>query len=187
MAKLARTRLASSTTRPGTKPTPQIRKATPQQKIVFKKGFGKQFSPEDIAKRKKQFQRQQRENKKIARSLVKRDPSRGRQSARRSKFKRGQAVATKRLKLFRANIGELEVIKEMNVSSSWVSKIHLVMVSRRPALAITFHDEFVALYPTTNIRDYEAMSRSASKGGYIWAALYHGRPGQGVAYQSIGF
>ena len=158
----------------------------PQQKIKLRIGHGKPLDPEDIATRKRQFQRQQRENKAKVRSLVRRDVATGRQASRRSQFKRGVAVATTRLKQF-AEIGEMEVIREKAVSSSWVSMIHLVKLRGQPALAVTFRSGFTALYPTTNIRDYEAMSAAASKGGYIWAALYHGRPGQGAPYQQIGF
>ena len=186
------TRKASQTDRPGTKATPQKNKIRPQQRIKFKVGFGKPSSAEDIAKRKKQFQRQQRENKVIAKSLVRRDKARGRQASSRVNFKRG-VVASTRLKQF-AEQGYLDVVTdsrgrrmEKTVSSSWVSMIHLVMMRNGPGLAITFHNGFTALYPSTNILDYEIMSASASKGGYIWKALYHGRPGQGVPYQSIVF
>jgi hypothetical protein len=190
---LTRTRLASSTTRPGTKKTPQVRKRRPQQKIKLTVGFGKPLDKADIAKRKKQFERQQRENKAKARSLVRRDVARGRQASSRVTFKRG-TVGAQRLKQF-AEIGNLEVVTdsrgrrmEKRVTSSWVSMIHLVMLRNGPALAITFRKSgFVALYPTTNITDYESMSRAASKGGWIWAVLYHGKPGRGVPYQSIGF
>jgi len=164
----------------------RIQRRRPQQKIKLKVGFGKPMVAADIAKRKKQFQRQQRENKTIARSLLKRDVARGRQDVRRVTFKRGQRVAATRLKQF-AEFGELEVIRETNVTSSWVASIHLVLVAGEPALAITFHSGFVALYPTTNIRDYETMAAAASKGGYIWRALYFGKPGQGVPYQQIAF
>ncbi len=183
---LGATRKAASTDRPGTKATAQIKKRRPVQRIPFKKGFGEAFDVEDIAKRKRQFQRQQRENKLRARSIVRRDVSTGRQAAGRSRFARGVRVATKRLKQF-AEFGQLEVIREQAVSSSWVRMIHLVQLGKQPALAISFHDGFTALYPTTNIRDYEAMSRAASKGGYIWATLYFGRPGQGAPYQSVSF
>jgi len=145
----------------------------PQQLVPFKPGAGKPFDPESIKLRHRQFLRQQRENKIKVRSIV----------ARRG---RGVAVAARRLKQF-AEFGEMEVIREMPVTSSWVSTIHLVKYQNQPALAITFHSGFTALYPTTNIRDYEAMSRSASKGKYIWASLYHGVPGAGAPYISIGF
>ena len=189
MAKLkqrTRIRKASATTVPGSKATPQARKRRPQQKIKFRVGFGKPLDVEDIAKRKQQFERQQRENKQIARSIVGRDVARGRQAVRRVTFKRGQRVAATRLKQF-AEFGELEVIREMNVTSSWVASIHLVIVAGEPALAITFRSGFVAMYPTTNIRDYETMSAAASKGGYIWRTLYFGIPGAGVPYQEIAF
>lgn len=164
----------------------RIRRIRPQQRIKFKKGFGEALDKADIAKRKKQFERQQRENKVKARSIAGRDVATGRQAQRRSRFARGVRVATKRLKQF-AEFGQLEIIREQHVTSSWVSMIHLVQLAGKPALAISFHDGFTALYPTTNIRDYETMSAAASKGGYIWATLYHGRPGQGAPYQSIGF
>lgn len=180
------TRKAASTMRPGTKVTPQSRKRRPQQKITFKKGFGKPLAQADIEKRSRQFLRQQRENKVIARSIIGRDVATGRQAARRVTFKRGQRVATTRLKQF-AEFGNLEVIREVRVSSSWVSMIHLVQMRNGPGLAITFRDGFTALYPTTNIRDYEIMAAAASKGKYIWFALYHGIPGAGAPYQSIGF
>ncbi len=189
MAKLRKrpaTRKAASTLRPGTKPVPQARKRRPQEKITFRKGFGKATKQADIEKRSRQFIRQQRENKIIARSLVGRDVATGRQAAGRVTFKRGQQVAGKRLKQF-AEFGNLEVIREVRVTSSWVSMIHLVQMRNGPGLAITFRDGFTALYPTTNIRDYEIMSAAASKGKYIWRALYHGIPGAGAPYQSIGF
>lgn len=171
---------------PGAKP--------PQQKIKFAKGFGKPLAQSAIKKRHQQFLRQQREGKVKVRSLVGRDVATGRQAVSRVTFKRGVKVATGRLKQF-AGHGQLEVIKdskgrlmEKSVSSSWVSMIHLVMFNGTPALAVTFRKSgFVALYPTTNIRDYEAMSRAASKGKYIWTALYHGRKGMGAPYISIGF
>ncbi len=156
------------------------RPAPPQQKIRFRKGVA------DAAKRAQQFDRQQRENQRIARSIVKRDVATGRQAVSRVTFKRGVKVAAGRLKQF-AGFGELEVIREMNVTSSWVSQIHLVNFRRQPALAITFRSGFTALYPTTNIRDYEVMSAAASKGKFIWASLYHGIPGAGAPYISIGF
>jgi hypothetical protein len=167
-------------------PKVKTRRIRPQQKIKFKMGFGKADVAADIAKRKKQFQRQQRENLARARSLVGRDPATGRQAVSRVTFKRGARVSAGRLKQF-AEFGELEVIREMRVTSHWVSQIHLVVFRNQPALAITFRSGFTALYPTTNIRDYERMSASASKGGYIWATLYHGRPGAGAPYISIGF
>ncbi len=182
--KKTRTRLASATTRPGTKPVPQARKRRPQQKITFKKGFGKPTKQADIEKRSRQFLRQQRENKVIARSLVGRDVATGRQASRRVTFKRGGRVAAERLKQF-AEFGNLEVIREKRVSSSWVSMIHLIQMRNGPGLAITFRDGFTALYPTTNIRDYEIMAAAASKGKYIWIALYHGIPGSGAPYQSV--
>ncbi len=53
-------------------------------------------------------------------------------------------------------------------------------------LAITFRKSgFVALYPTTSIKDFEIMAASASKGKYIWTALYHGIPGAGAPYQEL--
>ncbi len=158
----------------------------PQQKIRFRKGVGKPLAPASIKKRSQQFERQQRENKVKVRSLVGRDPATGRQAVSRVTFKRGVKVAAKRLKQF-AGFGELEVIREMNVTSSWVAAIHLVNFRREPALAVTFRSGFVALYTTTNIRDFEAMSSSASKGKYIWRALYFGVPGAGAPYISIGF
>ncbi len=188
-AKLAkgRTRLAAETTSPGTKATPQARQRRPQQKIKLVKGAGTPTGAPSIAKRHQQFLRQQREGKVKVRSLVGRDVARGRQASTRVTFKRGAKVATTRLKQF-AEFGVLDVIREVKVTSSWVDTIHLVMLRDGPALAITFRKSgFTALYPTTNIRDYEAMSRAASKGKFIWAALYHGRPGQGVAYQQITF
>ena len=183
---IGRTRKAADTTRPGTKATAQAKKRRPQQKIKTKEGFGKPFDADDIAKRKRQIQRQQRENKVKVRSLVGRDVARGRQASTRVVFKRGTRIAAKKLKQF-AEFGAFEVIREKRVTSSWVSMIHLVMLQNGPALAISFHNGFTALYPTTNVRDYEIMAAAASKGGYIWRALYHGRPGQGVPYQSIGF
>jgi len=154
----------------------------PQQLVPFKPGAGKAFDPESIKLRHRQFLRQQRENKIKVRSIVRRSKQTGFQ--RRIKgvvFKRGVVVASTRLKQF-AEFSEMEVIREMPVTSSWVSTIHLVKYQNQPALAITFHSGFTALYPTTNIRDYEAMSRSASKGKYIWASLYHGVPGAGAPY-----
>jgi len=187
------TRKAAATTRPGTKATPQAKKRRPVKKIKLRVGFGQPFAAEDIAKRKRQFQRQQAQNKTIARSLVRRDAARGRQAINRVNFKRGRAVATERIRQFK-EFEELEVLRdsrgrlmEKHVNSSWVSMIHLVGFQDKPALAITFHNGFTALYPTTNLMDYETMSAAASKGGYIWASLYHGKPGQGVAYQSISF
>jgi hypothetical protein len=159
----------------------------PQQKIKFKKGFGKPLDPKSIKKRHQQFLRQQREGKTPVRSLVARGVQRGRQEKIRGvPFKRGVKVAASRLKQF-AEFGEMDVIREVSVTSSWVDSIHLVKFHGQPALAITFHNDFVALYPTTNVRDYEAMSRAASKGKYIWAALYHGRKGQGAPYIPIVF
>ncbi len=155
------------------KPGQPKAKTPPQQKITFKKGFGGALSAGAIKKRHQQFLRQQRELKVKVRSIV----------ARKG---RGVKVAAKRLKQF-AGFGEMEVIRERKVSSSWVSMIHLVKYQNRPALAITFRSGFVALYTTSNVRDYEAMSRAASKGKYVWAALYHGRPGAGAPYVSIGF
>jgi len=155
--------------------------------VKLRVGYGKQFDPADIAKRKKQFARQQGENKGKVRSLVARGTQRGRQERMRGvEFKRGVKVATTRLSILKG-WGEMEVIAERSVTSSWVRMIHLVKFHGQPALAITFHSGFVALYPTTNIRDYEAMAAAASKGRYIWTALYHGRPGQGAPYISIGF
>lgn len=169
------------------KPKVKVRKIRPQQKIRFKMGFGKADVAADIAKRKKQFQRQQRENVARARSLVGRDPATGRQAVSRVSFKRGVRVSAGRLKQF-AEFGELEVIREQRVTSSWVQSIHLVVFRGQPALAITFRRSgFVALYPSTNIRDYEVMAAAASKGGYIWTVLYHGVPGAGAPYISIGF
>jgi len=172
---------------PGKGPTP------PQKKVRFKKGYGSPDDAADIKIRHQQFIRQQRENKVKVRSLVRRDPATGRQTMRRVTFKRGVPVAKGRLKTF-ADHEQLEVITnargqrmERKVSSSWVDMIHLVMWNKSPALAITFRDGFSCVYPTTNIRDYEAMSRSASKGKYVWAALYHGRPGHGAPYIEIGF
>lgn len=167
----------------------------PQQKITFKKGYGKPFDPEAIKKRHQQFLRQQRELKAgPVRSLVGRAEQRGYQKRITGiEYKRGVKVAAKRLKQF-AGHRQYEVITDKNgrpiekkVSSSWVSMVHLVMFNNQPALAITFHDGFTALYTSSNIRDYEAMSLSASKGKYIWAALYHGQPGRGAPYISIGF
>lgn len=180
------TRKAAATTRPGTKATAQAKKRRPQQKIKLRVGHGLPFDPEDIKTRERQFLRQQRENKVKVRSLVRRDAATGRQATSRVNFQRGQRVAATRLKQF-AEFGEMEVIREVNVTSSWVSQVHLVKFRNQPALAVTFRSGFVALYPTTNIRDYEAMSGSASKGKYIWAALYHGVPGAGAPYISIGF
>jgi len=174
----------ANTARPGTKPTPQSRKRRPQQKIKFAKGFGKPLKPADIKKRHQQFLRQQRENKVKVQSLVGRDYSTGRQAAGRTKFLRGAKIKTSRLKQF-AEYGQMAIIREERVSSSWVSKIYLIMLQNGPALAISFRDGFTALYPSTNIRDYEAMSAAASKGGYIWAALYHGYKGQGAPYQEL--
>lgn len=173
---------------PAIRQAPKIktRRLRPQQKIKFKMGFGEADKAADIAKRKQQFQRQQRDNVRKAKSLVGRDPATGRQAASRVSFKRGVKVAAGRLKQF-AEFGELEVIREQRVTSSWVSTIHLVVFRNQPALAITFKSGFTALYPTTNIRDYEVMAAAASKGGYVWAALYHGVPGAGTPYISIGF
>ena len=165
---------------------PKPGKAIPQQKITFKKGFGRPLDLSDIQKRHEQFLRQQREGKVKVTSIVGRDPRTGRRETLRVKYKRGVKVAAERQKQF-ALFGELEVIKEMSVTSSWVDMIHLVKFRGEPALAITFRDGFTALYPTTNIRDYEAMSKSASEGKFVWAALYHGRPGRGAPYISIGF
>jgi hypothetical protein len=39
----------------------------------------------------------------------------------------------------------------------------------------------------TALPDYERMSASASKGQFIWKALYHGIPGAGSPYILIGF
>lgn len=181
------TRRAADTRRPGTKAPTKAPRRVPQQKIKFVKGAGKPIDAASIKKRHQQFLRQQREGKVKVRSLVGREGRVGRQPARRQReFRRGVRVATTRLKQF-ASFGEMEVIREVRVTSSWVSMIHLVKFQNRPALAITFRDGFTALYPTTNIRDYEAMSRTASKGKFIWAALYHGIPGSGAPYISVGF
>ena len=169
--------------RPSQTSTTKIR---PQQWVEFKKGFGQPLEPEDIAERSRRFKLQQAKLKTPVRSIVGRAPQRGERTTMRIAYKRGAKVAAERLKQF-AEFGELEVIKELKVTSSWVSMIHLVKFRNEPALAITFRDGFVALYPTSNIRDYEAMSRSASKGKYVWAALYHGRKGQGAPYISIRF
>lgn len=180
------TRRVADTQRPGAKVTPPTQKRRPQQGIRFKKGFGKPLAQADIEKRSQQFLRQQRENKAIARSIVGRDVATGRQATRRVTFKRGARVAAARLKQF-AEFGNLEVIREVRVTSSWVSMIHLVQMRNGPGLAITFRDGFTALYPTTNIRDYETMAAAASKGKYIWTVLYHGIPGAGAPYQSVSF
>ena len=152
----------------------QLKMGTPpQQEIKFKKGYGKATKAADIKKRHQQFLRQQREGKVKVRSIV------GRKG-------RGVKVAAGRLKQFAA-MGEMEVIREKSVTSSWVRMIHLVKFRKQPALAVTFRNGFTALYTQSNVRDYEAMSRSASKGKYMWAAIYHGVPRAGSPYISIGF
>ena len=68
-----------------------------------------------------------------------------------------------------------QVIKTVAVTSSWVQQISLVMWGEQPALAITFHDGYTALYPTTTFRTFDRMADSASKGKFVWAALYYGK------------
>jgi len=183
-----RTKVAQSRSATGIRRRKQITQSPgPRPKAQFiklKVGHGLPFDQEDIEERERQFLRQQARNKTIARSLVGRDPATGRQAVSRRTFKRGQRVAAGRLKQH-AGAVQLEVLDERAVTSSWVERIFLVMFNNQPALAIKFHSGFTALYPTTNIRDFEVASRAASKGKYIWAALYHGVPGAGAPYISI--
>ncbi len=157
-----------------------------QQKIKFAKGYGKPLAPESIAKRHQQFLRQQRENKVKVVSLVRRGEQRGRVGIKGAPrrgvdFKRGRVIDPERLKQT-AEYRQLTIIKRKAVTSSWVKEIQMVMFNGQPALAVVFNNGFKAVYPTTNVRDYEAMSRAASKGKYVWAALYHGKPGRGAPY-----
>jgi len=43
------------------------------------------------------------------------------------------------------------------------------------------------LYTSTALADYKRMAAAASKGKFIWRALYHGIPGAGASYIVIGF
>lgn len=169
-------------------------KTKDKAKIKLVVGHGKPFQADDIKRRHQQFIRQQREGKHKVHSLVGRAAQTGYQERIKGvEYKRGVRVAKSRLEQLMGH-RQYEVITdehgkriEKAVTSSWVKMIHLVMFNRQPALAVSFHDGFTALYTTSNIRDYEAMARAASKGKYVWAALYHGRPGHGAPYISIGF
>ncbi len=68
-----------------------------------------------------------------------------------------------------------QVIETISVTSTWVARIHLVMWGDQPALAVTFKSGFTALYPATTFRTFNRMRGSASKGKFVWAALYHDR------------
>ena len=159
--------LASGRRRPV--PTPKVRQLKtvvspgprpPAELVPFKKG---QVS---LRARAGLFAKQKR-----VRSIIGRERLKGR---------------PKELKQF-AGAVQFEVLQERSVNSSWVRMIHLIMYNGKPALGVTFHSGVTVLYTTTAVNDYKRMADSASKGKFIWRALYHGRPGQGAPYIVIGF
>jgi hypothetical protein len=79
----------------------------------------------------------------------------------------------------------LEVLQSVTVNSSWVAAVLLVMYGQAPALGVRFKNGVTVVYTTTNITDFKHMAASASKGKFIWRALYHGVVGAGAPYQII--
>jgi len=81
-------------------------------------------------------------------------------------------------------LSEGDVLEEEVVNSSWVKRIFLIVWGGRPALAVEFN-RITVVYPTTNVTNFKHMAAAASKGKYVWAALYHGIPKAGAPYVPI--
>jgi hypothetical protein len=79
-------------------------------------------------------------------------------------------------------IADGTVIERRAVNSSWVREILLVMWSGAPRLGVKFKDGASIVYTTTNLTDWKHMAGAASKGKFIWAALYKGVPHAGAPY-----
>ncbi len=72
-----------------------------------------------------------------------------------------------------AGIAHGVVIDRIAVNSSWVSHVLLVMYNGAPRLGFRFAKDGVEIvYTTTNLTDFKHASGAASKGKYIWMALY---------------
>ncbi len=84
-----------------------------------------------------------------------------------------------------AGFAEGAIIQRIAVNSSWVREVLLVMQAGAPRLGATFHNGVSVVYTTSNLTDFKHMAGSASKGKFIWRALYHGKPGQGAPYTII--
>jgi len=80
-------------------------------------------------------------------------------------------ISAKNLQPFQG-FSHLQVIRTFPVTSSWVRSIKLVMFHGQPALAVTFKSDVTCLYPKTTFRTFNAMHLAASKGKFVWAALY---------------
>ncbi len=84
-----------------------------------------------------------------------------------------------------AGYADRAIIQTVAVNSSWVSQVLLVMFGGAPKLGVKFRDGTTIVYTTTNLTDFKHMAGAASKGKFIWAALYKGIPGAGAPYTVI--
>lgn len=85
-----------------------------------------------------------------------------------------------------AGIAEGVVIDRIAVNSDWVSHVLLVMHNGAPRLGFRFKKDGVEIvYTTTNLTDFKHAAGSASKGKFIWQALYRGVPHAGAPYDVI--
>ena len=81
--------------------------------------------------------------------------------------------------------GHLAVLERLPVNSDWVQAVLLVMYNGQPALGVQFLSGFRCVYTTTGLLDFRRMAKAASKGKFIWRALYHGVPGAGAPYKAF--
>ncbi len=84
-----------------------------------------------------------------------------------------------------AGYADRAIIQTVPVNSSWVSQVLLVMFGGAPKLGVKFNDGTTIVYTTSNLTDFKHMAGAASKGRFIWAALYKGVPGAGAPYTVI--
>ncbi len=85
-----------------------------------------------------------------------------------------------------AGFAEGVVIDRIAVNSDWVSHVLLVMHNDAPRLGFRFRKDGVEIvYTTSNLTDFKHAAGAASKGKFIWRALYHGVPGAGAPYNVI--